>query len=164
MTFGRILVGLMGDKIGVTNSFILSSLISGLAQLFLWNFANSFTAITIFAVAQGAFGGCFISLVAPVSAQLYGTDKLATLSGLLILFNGPGTFEFHGSTWPMSYPNYGFIIPNRLGNLAGAPLYGTLLDATNRNWHAGITLSGGCQLLGAATILYGAFFTLIALL
>jgi len=90
MAVGRTVIGLFGDRIGVVNAFIVSALLSGLSQLLVWNFASSFTAIIIFAVIQGAFGGCFVSLIAPVSAQLFGIEKLATLSGLLILFNGPG--------------------------------------------------------------------------
>jgi len=94
MAFGRTIIGLTGDRIGVTNAFIGSCVISGLSQMLVWNFATSYTPIIVFAVLQGAFGGCFISLVAPVSAQLFGTEKLATLSGLLILFNSPGKRAF----------------------------------------------------------------------
>ncbi|KAG8905735.1 hypothetical protein FRB99_008372 [Tulasnella sp. 403] len=86
---GRTVVGLTADRIGVTNAFIGSIVISSLSQLILWNLAEGYVLIMISSVLVGAFGGCFISLLAPVTAQLFGTEKLATLSGLLILFNLP---------------------------------------------------------------------------
>ncbi|KAG9018286.1 hypothetical protein FRB90_011616 [Tulasnella sp. 427] len=126
---GRTLVGLTADRIGVTNAFIGSIIISASAQLVLWNLAESFAVIMIFSVIVGAFGGCFISLLAPVTAQLFGTSRLATLTGLLVLFNMPG-------------------------NLAGAPLAGAILSATNRNWHAAASYSGSVQIVGVSLFLY----------
>ncbi|KIO32686.1 hypothetical protein M407DRAFT_66305 [Tulasnella calospora MUT 4182] len=87
---GRTAVGLTADRIGVTNAFIGSIFLSAVAQLVLWNLAESYAVIMAFSVVEGAFGGCFISLLAPVTAQLFGTSKLATLTGLLVMFNLPG--------------------------------------------------------------------------
>ncbi|KAG8951096.1 hypothetical protein FRC04_006755 [Tulasnella sp. 424] len=126
---GRTVVGLTADRIGVTNAFIGSILISATGQLVLWNLAESYAVIMVTSVVVGAFGGCFISLLAPVTAQLFGTSKLATLTGLLVMFNLPG-------------------------NLAGAPLAGAILSATNRNWHAAISYSGAVQLAGVCVFLY----------
>ncbi|KAG9043339.1 hypothetical protein FS837_009735 [Tulasnella sp. UAMH 9824] len=126
---GRTVVGLTADRIGVTNAFIASIFLSASAQLVLWNLANSYAVIMVFSVIVGAFGGCFISLLAPVTAQLFGTSKLATLTGLLIMFNLPG-------------------------NLAGAPLAGAILSATGRNWHAAVSYSGAVQLAGVCVFLY----------
>ncbi|KAG8922166.1 hypothetical protein FRC01_014383, partial [Tulasnella sp. 417] len=127
---GRTVVGLTADRIGVTNAFIGSIFISATAQLVLWNLAESYAVIMVFSVVVGAFGGCFISLLAPVTGQLFGTSKLATLTGLLILFNLPG-------------------------NLAGAPLAGAILSATGRNWHAAASYSGSVQIVGLCVFLYG---------
>lgn len=43
-----------------------------------------------FAVLYGFFCGCFISLSPAVAARLYGSGRLAGLSGLLLFFNLPG--------------------------------------------------------------------------
>ena len=45
----------------------------------------------VFAILYGFFCGCFLSLISAVAAKLYGADRLAGLSGLLLLFNAPGT-------------------------------------------------------------------------
>jgi len=129
---GRTVVGLTADRIGVTNAFIGSIFISATAQLVIWNLAESYAVIMVFSVIVGAFGGCFISLLAPVIAQLFGTSKLATLSGMLIMFNLPG-------------------------NIASSPLAGTILSGTNQNWHAVIAYSGGIQLLAVLIFLYARF-------
>ena len=44
----------------------------------------------VFATLYGFFCGCFLSLISAVAAQVYGADRLAGLSGLLLLFNAPG--------------------------------------------------------------------------
>ncbi|KAG8922165.1 hypothetical protein FRC01_014382 [Tulasnella sp. 417] len=58
---GRTAVGLAADRIGVTNAFIGSIVLSAIAQLVLWNLAESYAVIMVFSVVEGAFGGCFIS-------------------------------------------------------------------------------------------------------
>lgn len=60
---GRTVVGLTADRIGLTNAFIGSILISSLSQLILWNVAENYVVIMIFSVLVGAFGGCFIRWV-----------------------------------------------------------------------------------------------------
>lgn len=47
----------------------------------------------VFAVLYGFFCGSFLSLTPAVAARLYGADRLAGLSGLLLLFNVPGEFS-----------------------------------------------------------------------
>ena len=43
-----------------------------------------------FGIMYGFVCGCFLSLSPAVAAQLYGSGRLAGLSGLLLLFNLPG--------------------------------------------------------------------------
>ncbi|KAG8872248.1 hypothetical protein FRB97_007833 [Tulasnella sp. 331] len=125
---GRIAVGLVADRIGVANATFGAIMVSSLAQLVLWNLAEGYAMIMILSVLVGCFGGCFISLLAPVIARIFGTRKLATLSGLLVLFNLPGNF-------------------------GGPPLAGAILSATG-NWHAAITYAGGVQMVGGLCFLY----------
>ena len=44
-----------------------------------------------FGIMYGFVCGCFLSLPPAVAAQLYGSGRLAGLSGLMLLFNLPGT-------------------------------------------------------------------------
>ncbi|KAG8935593.1 hypothetical protein FRC02_007521 [Tulasnella sp. 418] len=129
---GRVVVGFVADKAGYTNAFMASVFMNTAAQLLIWNLAESYATILIFAVIVGSIGGCFLSLLAPVGAQLFGPEKLAALSGLLILFNLPG-------------------------NLAGSPIAGAILSASNRNWHAAICYNGAIQALGVLSFLYARF-------
>ncbi|KAG9000239.1 hypothetical protein FRB93_012779 [Tulasnella sp. JGI-2019a] len=126
--FGRALMGLLADRIGVSNAFFISLVISALGQLILWNLAKGYAMIMIFSVVVGASSGNFVSLLAPVVAELFGTKKLATLSGLLILFNLPGNFS-------------------------GPPVASAVLSATG-SWHAAISFSGGVQIIAAICFIF----------
>ncbi|KAH7339993.1 major facilitator superfamily domain-containing protein [Rhizoctonia solani] len=126
---GRSLIGLIADSIGPANAFMLAIMISALSQLLIWNFAYSYVTIMVFSVAFGLTGGCFLSLMTPLAAQLFGTRNLAGLTG---------TFNF-------------FMTP---GNLAAAPIAGLVLSASGGNWHAPISYSGGVQLIAIGLMLY----------
>ncbi|CAE6445495.1 unnamed protein product [Rhizoctonia solani] len=127
---GRTAGGLMGDRIGFVNAFILVVLASSFCQAVLWNVAaESYAAIVIFSILYGMTGPSFISLVGPVAATLYGTYNLATLIGLLNVFYIPGS-------------------------IGGSPLAGLILDSSARNWHALTMYSGLVQFLGVLCILY----------
>ncbi|EJT99721.1 MFS general substrate transporter [Dacryopinax primogenitus] len=129
---GRTAIGLLADRIGVVNAFFVSVLISGCMQLLFWNFATSFPAIICFSILVGFFGAAFLSMTSVIGAKLFGVQNLATLSGILLLFNMPG-------------------------NAAGSPLAGAIFSASGGNWHAAITFSGMCSVVGAFCILYARF-------
>ncbi|KAG8992291.1 hypothetical protein FRB94_011223 [Tulasnella sp. JGI-2019a] len=126
--FGRILVGFLADRVGLSNAFFASLTVAVIAQLVLWNLAEGYTMIMVFSVVVGASSGNFLSLLAPMIAEIYGTQKLATLSGLLSFFNLPGSFS-------------------------GAPLATAILSASG-SWHAAISFSGGAQIISAGCFLY----------
>jgi nitrate/nitrite transporter NarK len=87
---GRVLVGFASDHLGPTNTFIIAITVSGLLQAVMWNFAYSYATIMAFSMLYGFWGGCFVSLLAPVAAQLFGHKQLANVSGLLALTYMPG--------------------------------------------------------------------------
>lgn len=126
---GRTSVGFIADRIGPVNSLFIAILMSGLAQILIWNFVTTYAGIIAFGIIYGFFCGCFISLSPAVAAQLYGSGRLAGLSGLLLFFNLPG-------------------------NAAGAPIGGAILEASGGNWQAVASYSGAMQILGAALLLY----------
>lgn len=100
-------------------------------------------------MAFGLTGPCIISLVTPVAATLYGIHNLGALTGVLNLANVPG------GLYAMELE----VITDTTttGNLAGPPIGGTILDHSNRNWHALAAYSGLAQVVGMACILYGMF-------
>ncbi|KAF8602546.1 MFS general substrate transporter [Ceratobasidium sp. AG-I] len=129
---GRSLVGFVSDCIGPANAFILAVSISALSQLLIWNFAYNYVTIMIFSVLFGMTGGCFLSVMTPLAAQLFGTQNLAGLTGTFNIFMTPG-------------------------NLAAAPLAGLILSASGGNWHAPISYSGGVQIVAILIMFYARF-------
>ena len=83
-----------------------------------------------FAILYGFFCGCFISLVSAVVVRIYGADRVAGLSGLLLLFNPP---------W----------------YAVGAPIEGAILGATGNNWRVVAGYGGSVQIAGALCLVYG---------
>lgn len=108
-----------------------------------------------FGIMYGFVCGCFLSLSPAVAAQLYGSGRLAGLSGLLLLFNLPG---MHLDLMPTCVILTAFN-RNYAGNSAGAPLGGAILSATGGNWIAVSTYSGSLQIVGALVLLYGMLYS-----
>ncbi|KZT03256.1 MFS general substrate transporter [Laetiporus sulphureus 93-53] len=129
---GRASVGFIADRMGPVNALLIGILVSGLTQILLWNFVTTYAGIIAFGILYGFFCGCFISLSPAVAAQLYGSDRLAGLSGLLLFFNLPG-------------------------NAAGAPIGGAIYSASGGNWHAVASYSGAMQIVGVTLLLYARF-------
>ncbi|TBU31018.1 MFS general substrate transporter [Dichomitus squalens] len=129
---GRIVIGFAADKLGPVNALLVAIALSGLTQLVVWTFVTTYAGIIVFSVLYGFFCGCFLSLVSAVAAKIYGADRLAGLSGLLLLFNAPGY-------------------------AAGAPIGGAILGATGNNWQVVAGYSGAVQVLGALCLLYARF-------
>ncbi|OCH92545.1 MFS general substrate transporter [Obba rivulosa] len=129
---GRTLVGFIADRIGPVNALFVAVLMSGLTQLLIWTFVADYAGIMAFAVLYGFFCGCFLSLSPAVAARLYGSGRLAGLSGLLLMFNLPG-------------------------NSTGAPVGGAILSASGGNWQAVSIYSGCTQIVGATVLLYARF-------
>ncbi|EJT99712.1 FAD/NADP-binding domain-containing protein [Dacryopinax primogenitus] len=125
-------IGFLADKIGVVNTFIGSVFMAGFAQLVLWNFADNFGLIILFAIVVGFFGAAFVSLTSVLGAKLFGVKDLAALRGLLIMFMMPG-------------------------NAAGPPVLGAVFAATGGNWHIVFSVSGVWCVTGACCLLYARF-------
>ncbi|KAI0651160.1 MFS general substrate transporter [Trametes meyenii] len=129
---GRTLIGFLADRIGPVNAMWAVITLSGLTQLLVWTFVSNYAGIMAFGIMYGFVCGCFLSLSPAVAAQLWGSGRLAGLSGLMLLFNLPG-------------------------NSAGAPLGGAILSGTGNNWTAVSCYSGGLQIIGATVLLYARF-------
>ena len=53
---------------------------------------HAIDAEVVFGIMYGFVCGCFLSLSPAVASQLYGSSRLAGLSGLLLMFNLPGMY------------------------------------------------------------------------
>jgi len=128
---GRCSTGFVADKIGVANALFVVVLLSGLLQLLVWNFVYTYPGIMAMSILYGFVGVCFWSLATPVAAHFYGTDNLATLTGLIFMFAAPG-------------------------EITGPTIGGAIYAATS-SWHYVIAFSGSIQILGALCLLYARF-------
>lgn len=133
--FGRVIMGVLADRIGVVNSYIICLAGSGIGTLSFWLFGGSVPMVAILSVLNGFFSGGFISLVPVVSAHLFGIEGLATIVG----------FVYTGAAVP---------------NLAGPPIAGNLIDMdipsplSSGRYSYPIIFAGLGMVVGAALAIY----------
>jgi MFS family permease len=101
---GRIGLGAIADRVGVVRTFQVCFLLVG-ASFALWWAAGGFRLLVAFALVLGVGYGGFVALGPAVVAELFGTDRLGGLLGVL-------------------YTAAAF------GSLIGPPLAGVLTDAS----------------------------------
>ncbi|KAI7894290.1 major facilitator superfamily domain-containing protein, partial [Mucor mucedo] len=84
--FGRIVSGFLADYVGHVNIIIIYSIISGLANLVIWSYANTFGTLMAFSIIFGFFGGAFITLTPTITLLTTGLEKFESgLSVFLVL-------------------------------------------------------------------------------
>ncbi|KAF9981871.1 hypothetical protein BGZ65_003481 [Modicella reniformis] len=105
---GRLSLSFVTDRVGRINMLFVCALVSGLSILCIWSVASSFGIVLVFAVIYGFTCGGYFSVIPAVIADIYGLDRLTTVTGLL-------------------YGSIGF------GYLIGSPVSGVLLDITKPN-------------------------------
>ncbi|KAI8148220.1 major facilitator superfamily domain-containing protein [Fennellomyces sp. T-0311] len=79
---GRILVGVIADRFGNVNTFIICMMISTLAIWVVWVFATTFIALVAFAAMNGLVSGSFAVVVAPVTFTIVGPKGYPSAAGL----------------------------------------------------------------------------------
>ncbi|KAG0247186.1 hypothetical protein BG011_001893, partial [Mortierella polycephala] len=128
---GRLSLGFVTDRVGRINMLFLCALVSGLSILCIWSVATSLQILAVFAVIYGFTCGGYFSVIPSVIAEIYGLDRLTTVTGLL----------------------YGSI---GLGYLIGSPVSGLLLDITkpNTNYIYVVIFSGGSMTLSSFALFY----------
>ncbi|KAL7918329.1 major facilitator superfamily domain-containing protein [Trichoderma austrokoningii] len=81
--FGRLSAGILGDKIGRFNVFIVVCFLSGLWVLALWLPDSSDPALISFAMLFGFFSGAYVSLITPMVSQISPLRELGFRSGIV---------------------------------------------------------------------------------
>ncbi|KAI9248230.1 major facilitator superfamily domain-containing protein [Phascolomyces articulosus] len=87
---GRILTGILADRIGCMNMNIICTMISGIATFSVWSFAYSFQALIGYAILIGFFGGTFYALFGPITVRIMGMEKYALGFSWVLLATCPG--------------------------------------------------------------------------
>ncbi|KAG0056450.1 hypothetical protein BGZ83_004957 [Gryganskiella cystojenkinii] len=132
---GRLSLGFITDRVGRINMLFFCSLVSGLSILCVWSVASSVSILTVFAIIYGFTCGGYYAVIPSVIAEIYGLDRLTTVTGLL----------------------YGSI---GLGYLIGSPVSGVLLDITkpHTNYIYVVVFSGSSMTLSSFAIFYLKFW------
>ena len=123
---GRIILGLVADRLG-RRRILQLAVIAMSAAVLLWPFASGRLALLAFAAAYGFFAGTFISLLFALTADYFGSERLAGISGLL-------------------------NTAAALGTLMGAPLVGLLFDTTG-SYAIAIMSAGAAMGLGSMVLM-----------
>ncbi|KAG0271181.1 hypothetical protein BGZ95_001050, partial [Linnemannia exigua] len=89
--FGRFTGGIFGDRFGLINLTVLCVAASALTTLVIWMFATTLPVLLVYVILYGLMGGGFISLLAPVLAEQFGTSSLTILVGITFGVNGLGS-------------------------------------------------------------------------
>ncbi|KAJ3375782.1 hypothetical protein GGF31_002986 [Allomyces arbusculus] len=80
---GRIVVGFLADRWGNVNCYLASTMFVAVSCLGIWLWAATMPGLVAFAAVFGFCAGGLISLMFSVTAQLFGTEGLATSIGLI---------------------------------------------------------------------------------
>ncbi|OBS22137.1 hypothetical protein FPOA_08473 [Fusarium poae] len=119
--FGRIIPGIIADKLGRFNVMIAITFISALFCLCVWIPANNTAGIVVFAVIFGFASGGYISLVPTLIAQLSDIRQIGTRVGAA------------------------FAVAS-FGALTGSPIGGAIVSAQDGNY-LGLQLFCGCSMM-----------------
>lgn len=87
---GRLLCGIMCDKLGPVNTLFLSLLLSAITLLVVWPFSTSVGPLAVFVILNGLSNGGFFSATPPVLTSLFGSLRMPVVMGMLITGWGPG--------------------------------------------------------------------------
>lgn len=139
----RAAIGVLVDRLGSKKALLLC-FIPQLSALVCLQFADSLSALYVFAVLYGLSHGGFFTLIAPIVAQLFGTVSHGALFGVIMAGNGVGgaigpvltgrAFDVLGS---YRVPFIGLIVMGLTGLLLVASLtktdYQIEVEARNRH-------------------------------
>ncbi|KAJ1912206.1 hypothetical protein H4219_005690 [Mycoemilia scoparia] len=87
---GRVIAGIMADKIGPIVTLLLSNMISGIAILAIWLNATNLSVFYGYVVVYGLFCSSFVSTNPIIVGNMFGIEKLGSTVGLLYLFASTG--------------------------------------------------------------------------
>ncbi|KAI1361516.1 monocarboxylate permease-like protein [Xylaria arbuscula] len=124
---GRIIPGILADRVGRFNMMIIIATLSGVVTLALWVPGNTTATTLAFGAVYGFTSGAFISLAPAVIAQISDIRQIGTRSGVLL-----------------------FVAS--LGALTGSPIGGAIVSAQHGEY-LGLKLFTGIAILLAAVFL-----------
>ena len=114
-TFGRIIPGHLGDRYGVFNVMIVSTVITGIISLCLWLPAHGNAPVIVFAALYGIASGTCLSILAALVAQISDVRELGLRTGALYAAASFGAL--------VGSPIGGAIVAHENGGFSGLKIF-----------------------------------------
>ncbi|KAH0338731.1 MFS general substrate transporter, partial [Aureobasidium melanogenum] len=130
---GRLLCGLLCDKLGPVNTLFISLLLNSTTFLVVWPFSTTLGPLIVFVILNGLGNGGFFSATPPVVSSLFGSLRMPVVMGMII------------TGWGTVY-------------LMGAPIAGYLLGAYGgqhgslKSYHPAIFFAGSAALAACLSV------------
>lgn len=132
-SFGRILPGLVADRVGRINTVLPHLAVSGIL-IFIFPLCTNVGGLVTFCILFGFTSGCYVSLIPACSAQLGSTATVGTRNGMMFFL--------------MSF-----------GGLFGTPISGAILgNPPNYDWWATAGYSATMVTLGSICIFFSRWY------
>lgn len=122
--FGRLGSGILGDKYGRFNVFIISCYLSGILLIAMWIPGSGQSATIAFTALFGFFSGAYIALVVALIAQISPQDQIGYRNGIASFVQS-------------------------IGSLVTSPIAGAIIEKPNGV--LGVKLYAGAFLLAGTT-------------
>jgi MFS family permease len=87
---GRIICGLLCDKIGALNTLFLSLTITAISMLALWPASTTLAPLAVFVIINGAGNGGFFSTMPTVVGNVFGSARVSVAMGMVVTGWGGG--------------------------------------------------------------------------
>ncbi|KAI9490258.1 major facilitator superfamily domain-containing protein [Zychaea mexicana] len=137
---GRIITGVIADRIGCVNVNIVCTTIAGIATFTVWTFAYSFESLVGYAILIGSFGGTFYALFGPITVAILGMEQYALGFSWVLLATCPGVL---GSTIASAIESRSKIEPFLSYKLFCGALYiGSAITTSVVRWRVSKTIFG----------------------
>ncbi|KAK0294237.1 hypothetical protein LTS00_007212 [Friedmanniomyces endolithicus] len=134
---GRLVSGPTCDRIGPTNTFLITMLLSAVSMLAIWPFSSNLPLLAVFVVLNGIANGSFFVTMPTVAAAMFGPER------------APVAMSQAVTGWTVGY-------------LVGPPIAGYLIQATGAEskssldpYRPAIFYAGGLALVSAVFVLIG---------
>lgn len=88
--FGRIFSGVMGDRVGRYNIFVIVGYLTSIWTLALWIPVSNTGGIIAFAALFGFCSGAYVSLIAPLVAQISPIQEIGFRTGIVFFISSIG--------------------------------------------------------------------------
>ncbi|KAG2202721.1 hypothetical protein INT46_003229 [Mucor plumbeus] len=84
---GRVVTGILADRIGKVNTNLIFTAITALSCLLIWTFASNYGSLMAFSTIFGLTSGSYFALISPITAYLLGMEKFPSGLSLLLVTN-----------------------------------------------------------------------------